>query len=133
MKRSLLATLIVACVAVASATAQETTPRVETMTFCKAIEERQPVDADSTFAAETEKIYCVTKITGVEGESTVTHVWFHGEEEMARVELPVRSSSWTTWSSKRLLPAWAGTWRVDVLDAGGSVLESMSFTLSGTP
>jgi len=133
MRRALLAALAVACIATGTALAQETTPSVDTMTFCKAVEERQPVEADTTFAADTEKVYCFTKITGVEGESTVTHVWFHGDEEMARVELPVRSASWSTWSSKRLLPGWAGSWRVDVLDAGGTVLKSLEFTLGETP
>lgn len=131
MRRSLLAAFIVACCVAAIALAQEAAPGVETMTFCTNVEERQPVDPDTTFAADTEKVYCLTKITGVEGESSVTHVWFHGDEEMARVELPVRSSSWTTWSSKRMLPAWSGTWHVDVLDAAGNVLKSQEFTLGG--
>ena len=131
MKRFLLAALAV--VWIGSAMAQETSPGVETMTFCTAVEERQPVAADSAFAVDTDRVYCYTKIVGVEGESTVTHVWFRGDKEMARVELPVRSASWTTWSSKRLLPEWAGTWRVDVLDASGSVLQSLEFTLGTTP
>jgi hypothetical protein len=131
MKRSLLAVLVL--VWAAGALAQETAPSVETMTFCTAVEERQPVAADTTFAADTEKVYCFTKILGVQGESTVTHVWFRGDKEMARVELSVRSASWSTWSSKRLLPEWAGTWRVDVLDASGSVLQSQEFTLAEMP
>ena len=133
MRRAVLFAFAVACCATASVVAQEAGPRVETMTFCTSVEERQPVGADTTFAAATDKVYCLTKIIGMEGEATVTHVWFHGDTEVARVELPVRSSAWTTWSSKQMLPAWSGAWRVEVLDSQGTVLRSQSFTLSAAP
>ena len=72
---------------------------------------------------------CFTKITGVDGESSVTHVWYHGDEEMGRVELPVRASMWRTWSAKTILPGATGQWRVDMLSAAGDVLKSASFTV----
>jgi hypothetical protein len=65
----------------------------------------------------------------MDGESSVTHVWYYENEEMARVELPVRSPNWRTWSSKSILPAWSGQWKVDILDPNDEVLVSESFTI----
>ncbi len=93
------------------------------------IVDRVPVDALESYSASVGQLYCFTRIVGAAEETSVTHVWYYGDEEMARVTLPVRSSFWRTWSSKNILPGWAGDWRVDILDEAGTTLRSISFTL----
>lgn len=100
---------------------------VEKMVFCTSIEDREPAGADTAFAPTTEQVYCFTKIMGAADTTAVTHVWFYEDKEMARVELPVRSKSWRTWSSKKLLAQWTGKWRVDVLLPDGAVIASKEF------
>lgn len=108
--------------------AQETTGlTVEEMVFCTGIEDREPVGATTQFLHSIGKIYCFTKVTGAADTMTVQHVWYFGEKEMARVDLAVKSGSWRTWSSKRMLDAWSDVWRVDVVAADGTVLESKEF------
>ncbi len=91
--------------------------------------DREPVDAVESYPATVEKLYCFTRITGAEDETVVYHVWSRDGEEVARVELPVRSSDWRTWSSKTILPGWAGEWTVDIQDAAGTSLQVLSFSL----
>lgn len=100
---------------------------VDEMVFCLGVEERQPVGAGTQFFETTERIYCYTRIGGASGETTVTHVWYYGDAEKARVELPVRSSAWRTWSSKTMLETWSGAWKVDVLGPDGTLLLSKEF------
>jgi Protein of unknown function (DUF2914) len=90
---------------------------------------RAPVDALEVFPASVAKLFCFTRVEGAAGDTTITHVWYRGSEEMARIELPVRPGDWRTWSSKRLLPAWSGEWRVEVRDAAGNLLQTIPFTL----
>jgi hypothetical protein len=97
------------------------------MEFCTGIEDRQPVGATSQFFSEIDRIYCFTRITGAADTMTVQHVWYFGENEKARVALPVRSKSWRTWSSKRMIADWAGVWRVDVVMPDGTVLMKKEF------
>ena len=59
----------------------------------------------------------------------MTHAWYHEGETRARVDLPVGSLSWRTWSSKRILPSWTGRWEVKVLDAEGTVLGAAAFEI----
>lgn len=94
------------------------------------VSDRKPVDSLTSYSADIGKLYCFTHIVGAESDSKVTHVWYRGDEEMARVDLAVRSDNWRTWSSKTLLPEWTGDWRVDVLDADGTVLRTIAFTLN---
>jgi len=94
------------------------------------VSDRKPVDSLTSYSADIGKLYCFTHIVGAESDSKVTHVWYRGEEEMARVDLAVRSDNWRTWSSKTLLPQWTGNWRVDVLDGDGAVIHTIAFTLN---
>jgi len=105
---------------------------IQEMVFCRSIEERKPVDADSLFADTVGKVYCFTRVTGATDTTTIYHVWYHEDEEMARVELTVRSSPWRTWSSKQILKEWNGIWRVDILLPEGRLLRSKEFLVKPT-
>lgn len=94
------------------------------------IKDRRPVDVNETFPASTGRLYCFTELTGASPDETVTHVWYREGKEMARVKLPVRSSSWRTWSSKTLLPEWSGKWKVEILDGEEKLLKVIPFALS---
>ncbi len=92
-------------------------------------ESRMPTDVGESFPAGTERLWCYTRITGADAPLDLVHAWYHEGETRARVVLPVRSSDWRTWSSKRLLPSWTGRWEVKVLDPDGLVLATRSFTI----
>ena len=150
MKRALVPALVATLLVVTSATAQDKdstqtqTPMVKEstamqsggsvaeMVFCTSVQERQPAGEATSFGADVSSVTCFTKITGGAGESSVTHVWYHGDQEMGRVELPVRSSMWRTWSAKTMPPGATGQWRVDVLSVSGEVLKSASFTVGAS-
>ncbi len=93
------------------------------------INNRQPIDEVQSVSVEVGKLFCFTRVAGASGGTSIFHVWYRNGVEMARVELPVRSSDWRTWSSKRLVPHWRGEWRVEVLDPAGELLRSLSFNL----
>jgi len=86
--------------------------------------------AASEFSAEEGQVYCLTRVMNLDHPETVTHVWYHEGKTMARVELMVGSADWRTWSSKRILPAWTGSWEVKVLDVNGMVLASAGFVVN---
>ena len=92
-------------------------------------EQRLPVGADSTFNADVGQLWFFTRITGATEDITVEHVWYHGDEERARVPIAVRGSNWRTWSSKNIVPEWTGAWRVEVVGPDGSVLTTVRFTV----
>ncbi len=102
---------------------------VDRIAACTGIEEREPVGSSDSFPADVGEVYCFTHIKGAEGETTVTHVWYQGETERARVELTVRSASWRTWSEKKIPAEWAGSWRVVVLDESDNEIGSTTFTV----
>ncbi|MDX1591005.1 MAG: DUF2914 domain-containing protein [Balneolaceae bacterium] len=102
---------------------------VEEFEFGTAVENREIVNPGTSFPADVEQVFCFTRISGAEDETTITHIWYLDGVEMATVDLPVRNSSWRTWSSKTIFSDWTGEWSVDVLDSEGNMLMSKTFTV----
>ena len=105
---------------------------VETVA-CTGIVDRMPTGEGTIFPETTDTVYVWTKLTGALDTTSIKHVWFHGANEIASVELPVRSSSWRTWSYKSIIPDWAGDWEVKIEDSQGNVLKSVKFSIGSEP
>lgn len=103
--------------------------KVTKAAICKNVIEREPVDSDTVFPSDTERVFCFTKIEGAAAATKVFHVWKYGEKEMASVKLDVNSSSWRTWSSKRILSSWTGSWTVDIKSEAGETLKTLEFEI----
>jgi len=103
--------------------------RVADAVITTGIEKQMPVDRVEVFPADYGKLFCFTRIVGAEKETSVTHVWYYRDDELARVELPIGSADWRTYSSKRFLPQWSGPWRVVILAEDGSELKTVPFVL----
>ena len=92
-----------------------------------AVENRALTGAADTFAADVGTLYCFSKVSNA-ADSDVEHVWYHDDQEVARVKLHIGGSPWRTHSSKKLGENPAGSWRCDVVQ-NGNVLKSVTFTV----
>ena len=98
--------------------------------ICRDVINRQPVDVGTSFEASVGKLCCFTKILGAAGPTKITHVWYFGNTERARVSLDVNSASWRTHSCKIIQAHEVGAWHVDVLGPGGEMLQTLEFTIT---
>ncbi|GBD97273.1 MAG TPA: DUF2914 domain-containing protein [Nitrospirae bacterium] len=108
---------------------QEASPvfKIERLVIAGSIDNREPVGVVNVFASSTEKVYCFLEAGNIEENTTVSFVWYYGEKEVARIELPLKQGSrWRTYSSKKL-GGRTGDWKVELQDAGGAVLETVEF------
>ena len=130
---SLIVCLILFLVPVTHALAQtdslDKTVSLAEAVICQNVVDRTPIGSGSIFPAGTERLFCFTRIEGVQGETEITHNWYYQGVLKASVVLSVRGSSWRTWSSKVLLPEWTGEWMVEVLAADGTPLGSIVFSV----
>lgn len=128
MKSSVFATLSLFVFLSTLLIAQESpTVTVDDIQICTAVEDRQPVGTDTTFTNDVEQLYCFTKLSSDQDTTAISHVWYFGDKEMAKVEMTMKAQTWRTWSSKKIVNDWAGEWRVDVLSPDGKVLASKKF------
>ena len=94
----------------------------------KSIVDRAPQDTGAAFPADVGQLICFTRLSGAAG-TAVHHVWFHGDTQVADVELQVSGSPWRTWSRKTVPADWTGAWHVEVRDGSGAVLKRIDFTV----
>ena len=116
---------------------EDTTPAVaqeppalvlEEIQICTAVEDRQPLGVGTVFPDDLDKIYCFTKIGGAERTTYVHHVWYFGDDEVARVKLPVKSNPWRTWSSKKLYKG-LSKGHVEIVSESGDMLGKAEFEI----
>ncbi len=96
--------------------------------ICRNVQDRQPVEPGAAFPADVGKIYCWSKIKDGQ-DTTIKHIYYYDGKEKGAAELQVRSPMFRTYSTKAILPAWTGKWRVDIVDSQGKVLKSLDFTI----
>ena len=95
----------------------------------RTIVDRTPQDTGTAFPVDVGQVICFTQVGGGGAGTTVHHVWFHGETQVADVSLTLGGSPWRTWSRKTIPAEWTGAWHVEVRDDAGAVLKRLDFTV----
>ena len=93
------------------------------------VEDRQPVDAGTSFPEDVGQVTAWTRVTGL-ANTTVEHVWRYREHERV-IAVNVGGSPWRTWTTKNIPPEWDGEWTLEVRTEGGEVVASTTFTVGG--
>ena len=114
------------------ALSQEGGLAVTEMAITTRIVHGNPVDSVRRISSSAvRELYCFTKFAAPDDtERQVVHLWYKDDQIIARCVLPVKGTSWRTYSKKTIADGMAGDWRVDVLDSAGAVLKSKSFRLN---
>lgn len=122
-------TLLIGLLAFPLAAQQAPSFAVTRMVACTNVENYEPVGEAEAFPAATEKIWCFLDAAQIVAETTVTFVWYCGDQEYSRFSLPLKAGQrWVTY-------AWiftngrTGDWKVDLQDAAGTVVKSVAFKI----
>ena len=129
MKRIIVLLAAFAVLALALPAQSSAALSVESAAIATNIVDHTPTGVGDSFAYNTEKLYCFSKIRGGNKGDSIEHRWYHGNRLMATVPLKVGSQSWRTFSSKRIIRVWQGDWRVEIVHKGG-VLDTLRFTIN---
>lgn len=142
LKKVLLSVVVFALICPVMAIAQEEADSAKTAVeaqpaaitieaqLCTGVEERMPVGMADQFPADVGQVCLWTKILGYSDTTVIKHIWYYRGDEVATVELPVRGSSWRTYSYKTIPSGWTGDWVVKVVDADGEVLGAYPFKVA---
>jgi hypothetical protein len=91
-------------------------------TFTTGMADREPTDEVTRLANDATRILFFTDLRDLQGQ-TVTHVWEHDGNVVAKVPFTVGAPRWRVYSSKNLEPSWTGEWAVKVVDGTGQVIQ----------
>lgn len=123
-----LTILLVLFVGIAQSETQQNL-KVSESAIATGIENLIPLGESDSFPLSVGKLYAFSKITGATEDTGIKHLWYYGDKLMAEVPLDVKSISWRTYSSKKIIRIWTGHWRVDITTEDGTVLKTLNFTI----
>lgn len=107
--------------------------RVDRLVIARGVEAREPLGADTIFAADEKRLFAFVEVDNPEhapGDLRVQFVGPRGETQPP-IELSVgESPRWRTWAFTRHAHA-PGTWKAVVKDEAGRVLASTEFDVRG--
>ena len=102
---------------------------ISRMVMSQTISEREPVHITNTFSSNTETVFCFLEARDIEIDTEVSIVWLYEGQEKARVILPLQKGGrWRTFSSK-IVKNMKGGWSVELQEASGVVLNTVSFQI----
>jgi len=99
---------------------------IEKMVTAAGVENRDATGEATDFAAGTDKVYCWMKISGPV-DSAVKHIWYADGKKVDEIALTLKYATMRTWTIKTV---WAGSWKVEAVDANGNVLKTAEFTVA---
>ncbi len=92
------------------------------------IQDREPTGVSNSFDSGTLQVVGWTRVTGANEPTEIIHVWSYKGAEQSSVPLPVKSSSYRTFSRKSVIGQ-KGKWKLTVKDAEGRVIGSKDFEI----
>jgi|GEM_PF-2077748 len=111
--------------AAAAVKASETT--IEKFVCGTGVEKRELTGESETFDASAARVFCWSKLGKAAEGSVIKHVWYKDGTKTAEVELKA-GEGWRVWSSAGVSK---GSWKVEAVDAEGSVISSTAFAVTG--
>ena len=109
------------------ASGQENEFTIARLVIGTGVENREPMGVAETFPATTEKVYCFLEATEILKDTEVSFVWFLGEKEMLKTNLPLQTGpKWRTFADKNI-GGMKGDWKVEVRDVKGNLVKDVKF------
>jgi len=109
------------------AAAQDKAFAVARLVVGTGVENKEPVGVAETFPATTEKVYCFLEATEISKDTEVSFVWFLGDKEMLKTNLPLTMGpKWRTFANKNV-GGMKGDWKVEIRDSGGNLVKDVKF------
>ncbi len=124
-----LAFLVFICSPLPGAWAESPSMVVEDAVICREVNDLNPEGISNVFPYDTHQVYCFTRIVNAQPPTSIIHVWYYGNREMARITLPVSYSTWRTYSTITIYEEWTGRWSVAVLSPENNILKVLTFTI----
>lgn len=109
------------------ASGQENEFTIARLVIGTGVENREPMGVAETFPATTEKVYCFLEATEILKDTEVSFVWFLGEKEMLKTNLPLQTGpKWRTFADKNI-GGMKGDWKVEIRDVKGNLVKDIKF------
>lgn len=102
--------------------------------FTTEISDREPTENLQNLTNDNGQVKFFTELRDMSGQTAI-HRWEYDGKVVAEIEFNVKGPRWRVWSSKSLVPAWTGDWKVSVVNGAGEVIseKNLSYDIAAAP
>jgi hypothetical protein len=102
--------------------------------FTTEINDREPAENLQSLTNDNGQVKFFTELRDMSGQTAI-HRWEYDGKVVAEIAFDVKGPRWRVWSSKSLVPAWTGEWKVSVINAAGEVIseKNLSYDIATAP
>lgn len=102
--------------------------------FTTEVADREPTEDLQNLTNDNGHVKFFTELRDMSGQTAI-HRWEYDGKVVAEVEFNVKGQRWRVWSSKNLVPAWTGDWKVSVVNGAGDIIseKNLSYEVATAP
>ncbi len=102
-------------------------PQLIQALMCESVNKLEPVNQAVIYSINLGKVICFTEFSDIQREMDISHRWYHKGILISQKTLTIKPPRWSTFSSMQLRVTDIGPWQVDIVDADGTILETLRF------
>ena len=97
--------------------------------MCESIENFQPNNPAVVFSISQGEVFCFSNFDPVIQKTHIFHKWYKKDKLIFTMRLILSPPKWSSFSRIQLRDADKGPWRVEIRDAGNTLLKTLRFSM----
>ncbi|RLC04354.1 MAG: DUF2914 domain-containing protein [Deltaproteobacteria bacterium] len=98
--------------------------------MCESIKNFQAVNPGVVFSISLGEVFCFSNFDPVFEKTHVLHKWYRKDKLVFTMRLTLSPPKWSTFSRIQIRAADKGPWRVEIRDAGDTLLQTLRFSMA---
>ncbi len=98
--------------------------------MCESIENFRPINPGVVFSISSGEVFCFSEFDPVFEKTHVLHQWYKKDKLIFTMRLTLSPPKWSSFSRIQLRDVDKGPWRVEILNAGDTLLQTLRFSMA---
>ncbi len=98
--------------------------------MCESIENFRPINPGVVFSISLGEVFCFSKFDPVFEKTHVLHQWYKKDKLIFTMHLTLSPPKWSSFSRIQIRDVDKGPWRVEILSAGDTLLQTLRFSMA---
>ncbi|MCP4670323.1 MAG: DUF2914 domain-containing protein [Desulfobacula sp.] len=98
--------------------------------MCESIENFRPINPGVVFSISSGEVFCFSNFDPVFEKTHVLHQWYKKDKLIFTMRLTLSPPKWSSFSRIQIRDVDKGPWRVEILNAGNTLLQTLRFSMA---
>lgn len=98
--------------------------------MCESIKNFKPINFGVVFSISLGEVFCFSNFDPVYEKTHVLHKWYKKDKLIFTMRLTLSPPKWSSFSRIQIRDADKGPWRVEIINASGTLLNTLRFSMT---